>query len=171
MFYRIPIAERIIELRKGASSNQSIVVDNVPYTVKCNEGEKLDLEEIKKKPTIILSSSLIIEADSLEELISSFETGPYLKARYINSKKLPIIEIDCPRIGKNNRGGIICGKEISMIATKSGTFGFCILCSKNLSPNCDILEKIKEIDKNKNHPRRRIEIRGKEYDIVKIETH
>lgn len=172
MYYRIPVAERIIDEKKG-NSTLFVVVDGIGYKVINFSGA--GIEELKKMPSTIMVSSFYLVADSPEKAIRIFlencfgaSCGQVLPACTID-KKLPIIEINCPRIGTNSFGEVICGKEVSGIPIKSGMLGFCVLEHNALPQNCDVEQKIEEIDRSRDYTRPRIKVGDTEYIFVELE--
>ena len=176
MLYRIPVVQRIIDEGKG-DTIVFLEIDGIGYKVINHLPGDLNKEKLKKKPSIIKVSDFFVFANTPKEAIYSFfdncfgaNFGLSLKA-YKIGKKIPIIEIDCPRINQNGPGELICGKEVIEMPTKSGTFGFCAL-SKNAFPqSCDIVKKIIEIDQNKNYPKECIEVEETEYGVAKIKIY
>lgn len=176
MYYRIPIAERIIDAKSGKFCGYVVIDDTIGYKVTNHKNgfSGMSIEELKKMPSIIMVSNFYLMADSPEEAINYFfencfgaSCGSELPACEID-KKLPIIEIDCPRIELNAPGEIICGREVSGIPTKSGIFGFCVLANNAFPQNCDLIERIKEVDRNKKYPRTIIEVGDVKYNVANI---
>ncbi len=175
MYYRIPVAERIIDEKKGTAT-LFVVIDDIGYKVVNHKKgpSRANIEDLKKMPSTIIVSNLYIEADSPEKAVRSFfgnsfgaSCGPVLPACVID-KKLPIIEINCPRIGTNVFGEVICGKEVSGIPIKSGLLGFCVLEHNAFPQNCDVEKRIAEIDKNKDCSKTCIKVGDAEYNVTEI---
>jgi hypothetical protein len=161
MYYRIPVVTKEIELRKNGRSFGFVQVGGIGYKVICHKGENLEqlIDEINKKPTLIKISNFFVEANGPEEAVKFFyknypgangsSINLILKACHVD-KTRAIIEIpDCGLVNQNSFGEIICGEEVSLIPTKSGKFGFCVMQGKVDASNCKLLDHILTIDKNR----------------------
>ncbi len=170
----LPFKVRRIEFEKGDQLSLK-EIDGVGYEVVHRKETILKIEELQKKPTVLRVFYAIVASKNAEQAIQFFnkekegaQCGSYLKANEIE-RKLPIIEVDCPRINQNQKGKFICGRQTSNVSPiKSGKFGFCVLGNNEFLPNCNALRRILEIDRNQFFPRETIDIDGEQYSIAKI---
>ncbi len=176
MNFRIPVAERIIELRKDGESYRFFAINGVVYKVICHKGENLEncIEEMKKKSTLIKVSYWFVEAINVKQAIKAFNEKFFdgskaheLKACHID-KRRSIIEINCPRFRINSFGQAICGEEVPEMPPKTGKFGFCVLQDRPPLQNCEAAQNALKADKDFNHVRRFVEVDTRIYSIIEM---